>query len=125
VYVSGSGVDHAPVTMPISGDGRSADRALYGRRVARVFRPAFPHGFGDADVLAEIAPEGWDQSPLLACFHPSVEQRHEEAGQLHRNIEALRNARGCQDSNAQGDESSSSEPTLEEIRREYRPTPID
>lgn len=33
-----------------------------------------PHGFTGADVLAEIAPDGWEQSPLLACFHPSVER---------------------------------------------------
>jgi hypothetical protein len=91
------------------------------------FERLFPHGFAGADVLAEIAPEGWGQSPLLTCFHPSVEQRDEEAVQLHRNIEALRNARGRQDSNAQRDENSSSEPTeptLEQIRREYRPTPV-
>jgi hypothetical protein len=61
---------------------------------------------------------------LLACFHPSVDQRYEEAGQVHRNMEALRNARDRPDSNAQGDESSSSEPTPEEIRGEYPPTPV-
>ena len=88
------------------------------------FDRLFPHGFAGADVFAEIAPEGWDQSPLLACFHPSVDQRYEEAVQVHRNLEALRNARGRLDSNAQGDESRSSQPTLEEIRGEYRPTPV-
>lgn len=75
-------------------------------------------------MLTELAPDGWEQSPLLACFHPSVEQRYEEAVQLHRNIEALRNARPRRDSNAQADESRSSEPTLKEIRREYQPTPV-
>ena len=37
------------------------------------FDRLFPHGFAGADVLAEIALEGWEKSPLLACFHPSVE----------------------------------------------------
>jgi hypothetical protein len=29
-------------------------------------------------VLDEIAPEGWERSPLLACFHPSIERIFEE-----------------------------------------------
>ena len=89
------------------------------------FERLFPHGFASADVPADVAPDGWEQSPLLACFHPSVEQTYEEAVQLHRKIEALRNARSHQDSNAQRYDSGSSEPTLEEIRAEYRPTPIE
>jgi len=28
----------------------------------------FPQGITGADVLAELAPEGWERSPLLACF---------------------------------------------------------
>lgn len=43
-----------------------------------LFDRLFPHGFAGADVLAEIAPDGWEQSPLLACFHPSVERVFEE-----------------------------------------------
>jgi hypothetical protein len=39
-------------------------------------------------------------------------------------MEALRNARGRQDSNGHGNESRSSEPTLEEIRKECRPMPV-
>jgi hypothetical protein len=42
------------------------------------FDGLFPHGFAGGDVLADIAPEGRDQSPLLACFHTSLEQRYEE-----------------------------------------------
>ena len=38
------------------------------------FDRLFPQGFSGSDVLAEIAPEGWEKSPLLACFHPSPEQ---------------------------------------------------
>lgn len=39
-----------------------------------LFDRMFPRGFAGADVLADIAPDGWTRSPLLACFHPSVEQ---------------------------------------------------
>jgi hypothetical protein len=41
-------------------------------------------------VLAEIAPEGWERSPLLACFHPSVDQLFEERVAIHRNLEEWR-----------------------------------
>ena len=57
------------------------------------FARLFPHSFAGADVLAEIAPEGWEQSPLLACFHPSVETVFEEQVQVHRNIEKLLGSR--------------------------------
>jgi hypothetical protein len=53
------------------------------------FDRLFPHGLAGADVLAEIAPEGWEKSPLLACFHPSPEQVFKERLQIHRNIEGL------------------------------------
>jgi hypothetical protein len=64
----------------------------------------FPQGLAGGDVFEEIAPDGWERSPLLACFHPSVERVFEERLQLHRNIEA--------------------EPTLEELQREYQPQPV-
>ena len=57
-----------------------------------LFDRLFPHGFAGRDVLAEVAPDGWERPPWLACFHPSVERVFEESVQMHRNIEALRNA---------------------------------
>ena len=89
-----------------------------------LFDRLFPHGFAGADVLAEVAPDGWERSPLLACFHPSVERVFEESVQLHRNIEALRNARNRGDSPQQACEVPSSEPTLEEVRSEYQAKPV-
>ena len=50
----------------------------------------FPLGVAGPDVLAELAPAGWDQSPLLACFHPSADQRREESRQFERNLLRLR-----------------------------------
>ena len=86
------------------------------------FDRLFPQGFAGADVLVEIAPERWEQSPLMACFHPSVEQRYEEAVQLHRNIEGLSRAMRRKDVPEREPEP---EPTLDEIRNEYRAEPVN
>ena len=43
------------------------------------FDRLFPHGFAGQDVFQELAPGGWATSPLLAVFHPSVDQLYEEA----------------------------------------------
>src|SRR5438128_2517757 len=88
------------------------------------FDRLFPNGFAGGDVFNELAPDGWGQSPWLACFHPSIEQRYEEAVELHRNIEVLRNARRRPDGTAHAVDAPSPEPTLEEVRREYRRTPV-
>lgn len=88
------------------------------------FDRLFPQGFAGPDVLADIAPEGWERSPLVACFHPSVEQRYEEAVQFHCNLESLRKARPRRDGNGQTTETPSPEPTLDEIRREYQAEPV-
>jgi len=77
----------------------------------------------DRDVLHEIAPEGWEQSPLLACFHPSVERIYEERVLMRRNLEELRRLRRLRDGSAT--DASSPEPTLEDVRKEYKPTPVE
>src|SRR5947209_19870432 len=86
-----------------------------------LFDRLFPNGFAGGDVLNELAPDGWEHSPLLACFHPSIEQRYKEAVQLHRNLEALPDVRRRPDGTEHAIEVPSPEPTLEEVRREYRP----
>src|SRR3989442_1972766 len=55
-----------------------------------LFDRLFPEGFAGPDVRAEVAPNGWEQSPLVACFHPSVERVFEERLQFHQNVAALR-----------------------------------
>lgn len=40
--------------------------------VYALFDRLLPYGVAAADVFAEVVPHGWKQSPLLACFHPSV-----------------------------------------------------
>jgi len=88
------------------------------------FDRLFPHGFAGADVLAEIAPEGWEKSPLLACFHPSVEKVFEERVQIHRNIEELI----CSNREREPDNpelARKPEPTLEEVRANWRDEPVN
>lgn len=84
-----------------------------------LFDRLFPHGFAGADVLDEIAPDGWEHSPLLACFHPSVERVFEERLLMHRNLEELRRVRTRRDGVL--NDALSAEPTLDEFRREYEP----
>ncbi len=98
-------------------------KRLTTRELHSLFDELFPHGFAGADVLAEIAPEGWEQSPLLACFHPSVEQLFKERVALHRNLEELRRLGLRRRGETAGD--SRPEPTLEDVRREYEASPIE
>ena len=58
-------------------EGSDAKR-LSRRELDAFFDRMFPRGFAGPDVVAEIAPQGWEQSPLLGCFHPSVERVFEE-----------------------------------------------
>jgi len=89
-----------------------------------LFDQLFQYGFAGADVLAEIAPDGWEQSPLLACFHPSVERVFEEQLRLHRNLEELRSVRSRRDGTVEPDEAPAPPQTLEDVRREYEPRPV-
>src|SRR6266542_2602290 len=89
-----------------------------------LFDQLFPEGFAGADVRAEVAPDGWEQSPLVACFHPSVEHVFEERLQFHQNVAALRIAGGRRTGQAQVETEASPAPTLEDVRREYEPEPV-
>lgn len=87
------------------------------------FDRLFPHGFTGADVLAEIAPAGWEKSPLLACLHPSVEKVFEENAQSHRNIEELIGWEREHDPD-NPKLAPEPEPTLEEVRAGWQDKPI-
>lgn len=78
------------------------------------FGRLFPQGFAGADVVRGIAPEGWEHSPLVAVFHPSLEQVYEEALRFHRRI--------CELRRADDERPLPAEPTLEEVRRDFRQT---
>lgn len=88
------------------------------------FDRLFPHGLAGADVLAEIAPEGWEKSPLLACFHPSPEQVFEESLRMHRNLEDLVGRRREREPGNAG-LAPRPEPTLEEVRANWTETPVE
>jgi hypothetical protein len=77
----------------------------------------FPQGFAGPDVLRELAPTGWENSPLLAVFHPSLAQTYEETLRFHRNLCKLR---GPNDPRP-----LPPEPTLDEIARGFRESPIE
>jgi hypothetical protein len=88
------------------------------------FDKLFPNGFAGADVLAEIAPDGWEKSPLLACFHPGPEQVFKERLQMHRNIARLTDKR--REKNPDDPKlAPSPEPTLDEIRKDWQESPVN
>ncbi len=80
------------------------------------FAELFPNGFCGSDVMAEVAPERWEASPLLAVNHPPLEQVFRERCQVHRNLLSLRRSNDTAP--------LAPEPTLEETQREFRETPI-
>ncbi len=89
-----------------------------------LFDRLFPLGFAGPDVLADIAPDGWDRSPLLACFHPSIERILEEQLQFHRNTEELGEMLRQHGKGTLADDAPRAEPTLESVTREYQPSPV-
>lgn len=89
-------------------------------------RKLMPQGFAGPDVLAELAPEGWERSGLVRAYHPSVEQAHAEAVAMHENLERLRGlGRKRRDKPAEEEDAPLKRPpTLEEVRAEYKETPV-
>src|SRR6266404_7042187 len=81
------------------------------------FDRLFPAGLACQDIVDEIAPGGWENSPLLAVFHPTVQQEYEEALRMHRNVREF-----CRDKADSADVSA--EPTYEEIAKESRSEPV-
>ena len=82
----------------------------------QVLTQLFPGGLEDPDHLRELAPEGWERSPLRLVFHPTLEQAYAEAVALHTNIQELRQP-GAQPTAA-------APPSFEQIRQEYRDEPL-
>jgi hypothetical protein len=82
------------------------------------FRRLFPNGLAGEDVLAEIAPAGWEKAPLLAAFHPTVDQMYEETIGFHENLANLtkRTKPNAEERPA---------PTREEIEAEFQERPIE
>jgi hypothetical protein len=81
------------------------------------FAHLFPQGFAGQDVLDDLAPEGWEISPLVATFHPSLEQVYQESVRFHRNSQSW----PWRDKDRPPDP----EPTREDVARTYQETPIE
>ena len=52
-------------------------------------RSLFPGGLKDPALISELCPEGWEASPLFACYHPSPEVRYAESLEFSRNLKNL------------------------------------
>ena len=84
----------------------------------------FPLGVAGPDVLAELAPAGWDQSPLLACFHPSTDQRREESRQFERNLRRLRALMSRRTGTEGAEIAPSAEVTFDANTSQHESTPV-
>ncbi len=72
--------------MATNHDGRPI---LEDEELHESFAALFPQGWFGADELAELAPRGWAESGLVAVFHPSAAQIHEESARIRRNLSQL------------------------------------
>lgn len=97
-------------------------------------RSLFPGGVKDAAVISELCPDGWERSPLFACFHPGPRQCYEEHLAFRENMRwmaSLPKKRGEDESGAGSDEAkedrgsdpdSDPDPTFEVYLAEYPAT---
>ena len=86
-----------------------------------LFERLFPRGLNDRTLVEELAPQGWDRSPLLLISHPTAEQVYEETVRIRENLRNLLKKEPV---------SSQKEPplTLDAVRREmiHRvPNPVE
>jgi hypothetical protein len=56
-----------------------------------LFERLFPNGLDNRTLVEELAPEGWDRSPLLLVYHPTAEQLYEETLKIRENLRNLLN----------------------------------
>ena len=55
-----------------------------------LFQRLFPNGLDDPFLAKKLAPEGWEQSPLVLVYHPTAEQVYEETLRFRDNLRRLR-----------------------------------
>lgn len=55
-----------------------------------LFQGLFPNGLDDPCLVRELAPEGWERSPLALVYHPTAKQVYEETLRLRENLRRLR-----------------------------------
>jgi hypothetical protein len=74
-------------------------------------------------LIAELCPDGWEKSPLFACYHPAPEVLYEEHRRFSMNLKSLfvaKKRRAEKDSPAAPEEP---EPTFEEFLAKHPPQP--
>lgn len=92
------------------------ERRLTEAQCWALFNRLFPDGLAGATLLRELAPEGWERSPLLRVYHPTLEQLYEESVRIHANIQSLLPTRGKPREDPP--------PSREEVRSSYREEPV-
>jgi len=101
-----------------------ADSTSFSDKESRqLFDSMFPQGVSGPDVFHELAPAGWDQSPFLAVFHPSIDQVWKETVDMHANLAAL--SWGSRGKAAAKKRKAKKPPTREEIALGWKETPVD
>jgi hypothetical protein len=86
----------------------------------------FTNGPSGKDVLDELAPLGWEKSPLLRVFHPTVEQVHEERVRMHDRLKELGNLFGKRKKeNAARSKPEEPPPSLEETKASFSESPVE
>lgn len=83
----------------------------------------FPNGPAGDDVMQELAPTGWANSPLVRIFHPTVEQVHEECVRMHERANELGTIFGRR-KGKQKQEAPKPPPTFEETKASYVESPL-
>jgi hypothetical protein len=82
---------------------------------AAAFAKLFPPEYWTATAIGELAPLGWEESPLRFAFHPTLQQVYDETVRFHRNLASLRKVQ----------EPARPEPTLADVQANFHETPID
>lgn len=92
------------------------ERRLTEAQCWALFNQLFPDGLADASLLRELSPEGWERSPFVRVYHPTLDQLYEESVRIHANIQSLLTPRG--------QPREDPPPSLEEVRSSYQHEPV-
>jgi len=65
------------------------EERLTAEQCRELFQRLFPNGLDDPSLVPNLAPEGWEHSPLALIYHPTAEQRYEETLRLCENLRRL------------------------------------
>jgi hypothetical protein len=103
-----------------SDEQRGARRLSDGECLA-LFGRLFPLGLAGEDIRLELAPNGWAQSPLLAAFHPTVDQVWQETMALQKGLRELSESRNKKDAGG----NATPVATREEIAASWIENPVD